>query len=192
VAVVRRIFPSDCKSEGCRKRRHNRDAQEALRERFRPADIRILFVGESRPASGHSFYQADSGLHRAMRATFSAASPNLATLGDEQFLPVFRDLGCYLVDLCAEPVDRLAPKARRAACTAGEDDLARMLNELRPKMVISILRSIGPNVERAIARTGHAYPHVNLVYPGRWKHHRIAFRRKLIPTLRRSIAAIAR
>lgn len=52
-------------------------ARERLRRGYRPARVRILFVGESPPASGPFFYQADSGLYRAVRQTFLSAFPEL-------------------------------------------------------------------------------------------------------------------
>src|SRR5258708_15513474 len=88
-------------------------ARERLRKRYRPDRVRILFVGESPPASGRFFYQADSGLYRAVRDTFLTAFPPLQKTA---FLDSFRSLGCYLVDLCGEPVDKMLRHARRCAC----------------------------------------------------------------------------
>ena len=48
-------------------------AREGLRNRYCPDSVRILFVGKSPPASGRFFYQADSGLYRAVREAFVAA-----------------------------------------------------------------------------------------------------------------------
>ena len=72
------------------------DAKEVLRERYRPAHVRLLFVGEAPPASGLFFYRADSGLYRAIRSAFVTAFPALRS---EDFLASFQALGCYLVDL---------------------------------------------------------------------------------------------
>src|SRR5687767_7532298 len=44
-----------------------KDPREQLRLRYRPRDVQLLFVGESKPASGTFFYQADSHLYRAVR-----------------------------------------------------------------------------------------------------------------------------
>jgi hypothetical protein len=69
--------------------------RELLRQRYRPNQVRILFIGEAPPVSGRFFYQADSGLYRAFRETFVAAFPSLQP---PEFLAEFRALGCYLVD----------------------------------------------------------------------------------------------
>jgi hypothetical protein len=162
-------------------------ARERLRKRYRPEPVRILFVGEAPPASGRFFYQADSGLYRAVRDTFLAALPSLKK---KEFLDSFRSLGCYLVDLCGEPVDKMASRARRCTCRAGEVRLARTIRALHPKVIVAVVRSIRANVIRAQARAGWSGRKVELPYPGRWYRHRIEFRRALIPVLRQSLSKV--
>lgn len=161
--------------------------RERLRKRYRPDRVRILFVGEAPPASGRFFYQADSGLYRAVRDTFITAFPRLH---DCPFLQSFRALGCYLVDLCRRPVDRMDRKARRRFCTAGEASLKRALRQLRPKTVVVVVRSISRNVKRAERQAKWSGLHVDLPYPGRWVQHRNEFRRKLIPLLRKGASSV--
>jgi uracil DNA glycosylase superfamily protein len=160
---VNRIRPSKKTDLQFRKR---------LRRSFRPKRVRVLFVGESPPASGRFFYHADSGLYRAIREAFMKAFPDLR---EADFLESFRGMGCYLVDLCERPVDRLKTKARRAACLAGEPSLSRTLGNLRPQVVIAVVRSIAENVTRSEHRAGWTGTHVELPYPGRWIRHRKAF-----------------
>jgi hypothetical protein len=152
-----------------------RHSREALRRSFRPVRVRVLFIGESPPASGRFFYARDSGLYRAMREAFRA--------DDENFLAAFQASGCYLVDLCAEPVDRMEAKARRAACLAGEESLARTIAELQPAVIGVLLRSIRQNVADAIARAGWVGEVIQLPYPGRWIRHRKAFIGILAPVI---------
>ena len=99
-------------------------ARERLRKRYCPDRVRILFVGEAPPASGRFFYQADSGLYRAIRDAFFRACP---AMRKGNFLESFRASGCYLVDLCGKPVDHLSKEARRRACLDGEANLSRKL-----------------------------------------------------------------
>jgi len=84
---------------------------EALRARFQPERIRILFVGESLPAGGTFFYNGDSNLVRYTCEAFAAAlgTPD----GARSFPSVFRDHGCYLVDLRREPVNGLSRAERQ-------------------------------------------------------------------------------
>jgi hypothetical protein len=158
-----------------------RRRQEQLRRSFRPALVRLLFIGESPPASGRFFYQRDSGLYRAMRDAFRWAVP---AIGDEDFLTVFRSSGCYLVDLCPEPVDHLDSKSRRALCRAGQPSLSRTLTRLQPVMVATLLRSIEDNVRQAALRADWRGPLIHLPYPGRWSRHRTAFVKALAPAIR--------
>jgi hypothetical protein len=156
-------------------------ARERLRRRYLPAHVNVLFVGEAPPASGRFFYQADSGLYRAIRDAFLGALP---ALRDGDFLEAFRARHCYLIDLCGKPVDRLNPKERRKACRDGEIRLSKILKKLLPKIVITVVRSIAPNVRRARDFANWRGRHLDLPYPGRWKRHRLAFLKALTPVIR--------
>jgi hypothetical protein len=156
-------------------------ARERLRRRYRPARVRVLFVGEAPPASGRFFYQADSGLYRAVRDAFAIVFPEI---GDTEFLNSFRALGCYLVDLCGQPVDRLPDEQRISARLDGEVRLAKMLKRLRPEIMITVVRSIAGNVKRSQDLANWSGLHVELPYPGRWQHHRTEFLRELTSVLR--------
>lgn len=145
---------------------------EQLRRRYRPPRVRLLFVGESPPASGRFFYKRDSGLYRAMREVFESVDP---AVNDETFLEVFQSSGCYLIDLCSEPVDRMPRALRRAACRAREQRLARTIVRLRPQMIVTMLSSIESNVSRAVARASWSGPWLKLPYPGRWAHLKAEF-----------------
>src|SRR5215469_516543 len=177
---------SKCRPER-RKKAASSESRERLRRQYRPRRVCILFVGEAPPASGRFFYHADSGLYRAIRDTFMAAFPSLR-LSNGKFLYAFRGMGCYLVDLCGKPVDRMDRSSRRSACEAGEKCLARKLRKLRPMIVITVVRSIGSNIRRAEAAAGWSGLHLELPYPGRWRHFRVTFRRKLTPLLRTALS----
>jgi uracil DNA glycosylase superfamily protein len=161
--------------------------RERLRKRYRPDRVRILFVGEAPPSSGRFFYQADSGLYRAVRDTFISAFPSLQ---NGPFLESFRALGCYLVDLCRRPVDHMDRNARQRNCRAGEASLNRTLRQLRPKIVVVVVRSISRNVRRAEEQAKWSGLHVDLPYPGQWVQHRAEFRRKLVPLLRKRASSV--
>lgn len=154
--------------------------QDQLRLRYRPAIVRVLFIGESRPASGRFFYQGDSGLYRAMRDAFQSAD---AAITDATFLRTFQALGFYLVDLCTRPVDKLNPQARRAACLAAEPQLCRVFSTLQPEMAAVVVRSIRQNVRRAASCAGWTGQILELPYPGRWSSHRETFTAQLVPVV---------
>src|SRR5712692_3388183 len=156
-------------------------ARERLRRRHRPARVRVLFVGEAPPASGRFFYQADSGLYRAMRDAFVDA---YLVVGKGDFLQSFQGLGCYLVDLCGKPVDRMGRERRKRACRNGEVRLTGILKQLRPKVVIAVVRSIAGNVKRSERGAEWSGLHIELPYPGRWHQHLTAFLATLTSVLR--------
>ena len=160
--------------------RSEEDPRERLRRRYRPAKVRLLFIGESPPASGRFFYQGDSGLYRAMRDAFLQADPSIT---DDGFLAAFQSSGCYLIDTCLHPVDDLDPQPRRAACLAAEPSLARQIREQQPDAIVVLLRSIRDNVRRAVAAAGWCGPIIEVPYPGRWAGHRKVFLEKLAPHL---------
>ena len=177
-AVVRRLAKPEARGS---------IARERLRRRYRPDRVRILFVGESPPTSGRFFYRADSGLYRAVRDTFFTTFPHLQKT---EFLDSFRSGGCYLVDLCGEPVDKMPRHARRCACSAGELRLARTIRALRPKIIVTVVRSIRVNVKHAQEQAGWSGLHLELPYPGRWYRHRIRFRQQLVPLLRKTLGRV--
>lgn len=156
-------------------------SHERLRRRYQPAEIRLLFVGEAPPASGRFFYRQDSGLYRAIRDAFCSVDP-LAT--DDRFLRTFQKAGCYLIDACAEPVDHLDSRSRRAACLASEPFLSRRISRLQPAAIVILLRSIQSNVRRAAECAGWRGSIFDLPYPGRWLRHREMFLRTLAPQLK--------
>ena len=141
----------------------------------------MLFIGESPPASGRFFYLGDSGLYRAMREVFQTVNP---AMSDESFLGVFQSAGCYLVDLCADPVDDLDRRSRREACRVGEKRLSQMVRRLRPSVIVTMVRSIEVNVLQAAARADWRGEIVHVPYPGRWAHLRRSFVEALVPVIR--------
>ena len=155
---------------------------EKRRGAFRPSPVQLLFVGEAPPVSGRFFYNGDSGLYRAMRDAFRIADPST---DDQNFLRRFQAAGCYLTDLCGYPVDQLETKARRATCTAGEPRLTKIIRDLQPDMIATLVRSIEPNVKRAASRAAWNGPFLHLPYPGRWISHRKIFTEDLIPVIRK-------
>jgi hypothetical protein len=163
-------------------------ARERLRRRYLPSDVHLLFVGESPPASGRFFYQADSGLYRAIRNVFITALPELR---DADFLESFWSLRCYLVDLCGMPVDHLNNEERRHACVVGEVHLSKIMKRLQPSIIITVVLSIAANVERAQGRAKWEGPHFAFPYPGRWHRNRVAFLDALVPLLRAELGKIS-
>jgi hypothetical protein len=165
--------------------RKSASTKERLRRRYRPDRVRILFIGESPPASGRFFYQGDSGLYRAVRDAFMAAFPKWKP---SNFLEAFRALNCYLIDLCGKPVDKLNAKSRQQICRAGEPRLAKTIRHMNPEIIVVVVRSIAPNISRATKSAKWSGLRVEVPYPGRWINHRRKFQRVLKQLLRRTFS----
>ena len=71
----------------CNTRPHN---WENLRANYQPDNIRVLFIGESPPASGKFFYREISTLYYATKEAFNNPS---------NFLIKFQNWGFFLDDL---------------------------------------------------------------------------------------------
>lgn len=149
-----------------------------LRARYQPSTTRILFVGESSPAGGTHFYQADSHLYRATREAFGLGLAVARPPEGDAFLAWFRDLGCWLVDLADRPVDRSLATERAEAVDAGIAGLARTFRELRPDRVLVVLRRIAPAV-RAAAREASFDEHAIDVLPFPTRQWRPVYVRQL-------------
>ena len=148
---------------------------EVLRQQFRPKRVSVLFVGESPPAGGTFFYRANSLLYEATREAFNAAVPDLVR--DGGFLDRFRDLGCYLDDLCLQPVNHLkldnplARKKRLQLREEGEVALATRMRDYSPRAIVVTMLGITENVGRAALSAGlDGSPRTALPFPGRKAH----------------------
>ena len=131
----------------------NESGIDALRARYKPEQVRTLFVGESSPAQGTHFYRANSNLFRATRDAYADALGSDAVPSGEAFLAFFRDQGAWLVDLADKPVNRLSDPDRRETVEAGVARLAEVIRSERPQRVVVVKRDIADAVRRALALT---------------------------------------
>jgi hypothetical protein len=157
-------------------------SHEALRTRYRPDDIRLLFLGESPPVGGTFFYAADSNLQRWTQRAFTATFGQVWACG-EDFLTAFQALGCYLDDLCLDPVNGLDPVARRRARREAEPLLAARLRDMHPRAAISMMTGTEANVRAALHLAGRDdLPLSIMPFPTFGNQHRYVAR--LVPALR--------
>jgi hypothetical protein len=125
---------------------------ETLRLKYRPRDIRMLLVGESRPAGGTFFYLANSNLFFATREAFIAAHGSMPP--GEEFLSYLSEHGVWLVDVAQKPVNRLPGRPRKAAVGKRVTDLAETLRDANPDIVVAIKRDLASSVRDAMTRAG--------------------------------------
>jgi len=156
---------------------------ESIRQLYRPGRIRLLLVGESPPASGAFFYLGNSPMTSYTARAFDRAIGHDSSPHD--FLPAFERSGCYLEDLCHEPVDKLTHAERRRAHLAGVDALALRLRQLKPAAIAIALKRIEVPVRTAIERAGVKCPVYVLPFAG--YGHQTEYVRQLARLIRRYV-----
>jgi hypothetical protein len=155
---------------------------ERTRRLYRPEHVRVLFIGESPPAGGTFFYDANSKLYRVTREAFEAALPALRRNPD--FLKAFQQLGCYLEDLAIVSVNGLPDDERQQACVQGVGPLARRIKPYRPLAVALVIKRIERPAREALKRAGLGdLPLQRLPFPGR-RAHELAYKAELTDLVR--------
>jgi hypothetical protein len=127
---------------------------EILRQRYRPEAIRVLFVAESRPVGGTFFYAGNSNLVRYTEKAFRRAY-GIAPLAMNDFLDGFKAAGCFLEDLCPEPVNQIKKHAlRRIQWEKGVAHLLKRLDGVSPLAIIPIHKGSEHYVRRTVDEAG--------------------------------------
>lgn len=114
---------------------------EEERERYKPDPIRVLFVGESRPASGHFFYIPDDskGLRYYTEEAFRNVFGDQAGTG-AAFLAFFKGRHSYLDDLCREPLNLVEGRRRYQAWEEAAGDFASRLQHHSPEAMVLTMK----------------------------------------------------
>ena len=159
----------------CNTRPHN---WEYLRANYRPDNIRVLFIGESPPASGKFFYRENSTLYYATKEAFNNPS---------SFLIKFQNWGFFLDDLVPFPINRLDDLKRKAERLGHQDELAARLIKFQPLAVVTVMKGIKSHVDTAIELAGLSV--INYALPFPWsEQYRIQYvneLRKLLPEFKK-------
>ena len=115
----------------------NEDKYETIRDFYKPKPmVKILFVGESRPASGDFFYFKNTNLYRYTKEAFIQAEIKFS---QDNFLDKFKDCGCWLYDVCDKPLNNgLTNAQRRNYIKSGIAKLEGIINELKPEYIIVV------------------------------------------------------
>lgn len=138
------------------------DAYERLRQQYRPQErIRLLLVGESRPAGGSFFYLANSNLFRATLEAWQAAFGPMPE--GESLLSRLQSEGVWLYDLAPAPVNRLRGRPRRSAVSARSGDLAALLAAESPDAVVVVKRSMAAVVRDAMSAAHMPSEHLHVL-----------------------------
>jgi hypothetical protein len=152
---------------------------ESIRVKFRPKQIKTLFVGESAPNSGKFFYLGDSNMRlymeKALKGSFKES---------HDFLSAFKNHGWYLDDLVLTPINQLTPKERKAKCEAAQAKLALRIAEYRPEAIVCLLSRIDKFVRAAAIASGSDASFYSVPFPGMGHQKRFHAKiKKILPKL---------
>ena len=157
---------------------------QELRGSFKPKEVRVLFVGESRPANGTFFYSGDSNLFMHTVAVFQD-SFKLKYDSTTNFLESFKRYGCWLTDLCEEPVNRLSDIKREIEREQGIGPLIETIKKTEPKSIICVMRGIDKYVKRAIGESGiNLLSYSSVPFPVRTPKNVLKYKAELAEILR--------
>lgn len=129
---------------------------DAKRNAYKPQTVKILFVGESRPHNETFFYNENSNLYSFTKQAFEQAFEQVTDFKQDKFLDKFKELGCWLYDVCDSPVNHDKKPQRNAKIKEGIDALIDTINDLQPEFIIVVKRGyFGKIVRQAISNKGY-------------------------------------
>jgi len=139
---------------------------EIAREKYKPENkVKFLFVGESRPVSDEFFYINNTLLYSQTKETFEL-------LIGEFSREKFKALGCWLYDVCPEPINQYNehdPKEREIKRGIIRNNLSRLksiINELSPEYIIVVKKGLfGKEVCSAIRSMDKNIQVFNISFP---------------------------
>ena len=123
-----------------------------IRLKYLTEKVKVFFIGEAPPAGGKFFYLAKSDLFENTREVFLKVYNK--KIGGYEFLDFFKSLGCYLDDLCFEPVDDLPAEVRKTKCKGSVDELSERIKKFDPLVIIVVIKCIKEEVDEAIKKSG--------------------------------------
>ena len=103
---------------------------------------------EGIPNGGTFFYFGDSLLARFTSEAFARAYG--CSSDPKAFLEAFMRSGCYLIDLCPDPVNHLSNRQRKLMRNAGVPRLITQLRALKPQAVVVVMKALAPYVDLAL------------------------------------------
>jgi|GEM_PF-788541 len=125
------------------------DYFESIRLNYRPSEIKVLFVGESRPGGNTFFYTADSNLYQYMKEGFEFFC-NRHFYCSAEFFKFLMSKGIYLDDLCLEPINYSSSAERNMFRNHYVESLAKRIKEYKPTAIVIVMKGIQKYVLKAI------------------------------------------
>jgi hypothetical protein len=139
------------------------DHRELIREKFRPKEIKTLFIGESVPNNGDFFYDGSNALLTHFKTVIESEFGVT-----EDFLATFKSYGWFLDDLAMEPVDHLQKNERKQKLRESIPCLEQRIEKYNPQAVVCFLKRIDKFVRKSIDQSGVVlkYEYKVLPFPG--------------------------
>lgn len=108
-----------------------------IRKRYKPQEVKILFIGESPPKNGTFFYSHNSilfyAIFDAFKNRFGKSIPN----GPKFLEEYFQKKGCYLIDIFDENGKKL--EDYKGDKNGVINELRTKIQQLNPKTIIGVL-----------------------------------------------------
>lgn len=120
--------------------------------KYKPENVKILFVGEAPAAGIKRFYLGNTNLFRTIKAAFSELYGDFKST--EEFFDLFKSLGCYMDHLSSEPVNKEDIPGRKLARAAGVFSLSERLKAYQPEIVIILMKELQKQVNMAVELSG--------------------------------------
>lgn len=114
---------------------------EQIRDYYKPETVKFLFIGESRPISGKFFYIDNTQLYNQTKETFELL---ISDFSREKF----KELGCWLYDVCSEPVNQYNEniseerEIKRNIIYNNLPQLKNTIKELKPEYIIIVKKGL--------------------------------------------------
>jgi len=147
--------------------------------RYRPDQIKVLFVGESPPKGERYFYCGNNFLLDEIRLSLE-----LGQRTDAQFLEEFKKRGWYFDDLIQTPVENRNELGKKRRETI--DNLADRIRTYKPSIVVCLLLRIMDDVETAVLMAGSDAPVYGVAFPPQQRRRFRDKMRLLRPRLERA------
>ena len=129
---------------------------EQLRLSYRPNTIDVLFVGESPPPSGRTFFYAGNSILFDFWKSAFTENFSKSWSSSESFLRWFQEQGCYLDDLLCNPLPKNRKKKgewRKVLLPDSISPFAKKLRIYKPKAVVVVIKCIDSYVNEAIDKS---------------------------------------
>ena len=124
----------------------------ALKQQYLPGKVEVLFIADGMPVNNRYFYLKNSSMFRAVKDAYTQVFGEFSS--NDEFLKVFKEMGCYFESLTVEPIKFLPPKEQAAARTAGVKPLADKIAQMQPRLIIISLKTIEKYAREAISLSG--------------------------------------